>query len=62
MSSNIVKSIDIEDNKNRAPKFNHEITRIFPVDYKSNFFNFNSNSKNTINRVIKNLSLKRTKI
>ena len=62
MSSKIVKSIDIEDNKNRAPKFNHEIIRIFPVDYKSNFFNFNSNSKNTINRVIKNLSLKRTKI
>lgn len=54
MSSNIVKSIDIEDNKNRAPKFNHEITRIFPVDYKSNFFNFNSNSKNTINRVFMN--------
>jgi len=54
MSSNIVKSIDIEDNKNRAPKFNHEVTRIFPVDYKSNFFNFNSKSKNTINRVFMN--------
>lgn len=54
ISSNIVRSIDIENSKNRAPKFSHEVTRIFPVDYKNNFFNFNSKNKNTINKVFMN--------
>ena len=53
---NAVKSIDIEDNKRRIPKFNQEITKFFPfgITYKNNLINNNDNKALNNNKIFVN--------
>ena len=53
---NAVKSIDIEDNKRRIPKFNQEITKVFPfgITYKNNLINNNDNKALNNNKIFVN--------